>query len=75
MDQEARLTTEDMANRLNVSPDTVRKMCRTNKWPAVKIGRLYRFTEEQYQAIITPPPAPQENRSQRKNVSRLLRSI
>lgn len=75
MDQDARLTTEDVASRLNVTPETVRRMCRTNKWQAVKVGRLYRFTEEQYQAIISPPIAPQETRSQRKNVSRLLRSI
>lgn len=71
---EATLTTDDIAARLNVTPDTVRRMCKAGKWEAVKVGRLYRFTEEQYQAIITPPSRPQKPRTQRKNIERLLRS-
>lgn len=71
---EAKLTTADIAERLNVEPDTVRRMCRSGKWEAVKVGRLYRFTEEQYQAIITPPSKTHKPRTQRKNIERLLRS-
>lgn len=75
MDQEAKLTVFDVAERLNVTPDTVRRMCRNRKWRAVKVGRLYRFTEEQYQAIIAPPQPEQKPRNQRRNIERLLRSV
>jgi hypothetical protein len=48
-------------------------MCRAGKWPHSKIGRLYRFAEEHYQAIIaTPDPAEVRPRSQRENIARLL---
>lgn len=70
----ASLTTTDIAERLNVDIETVRRMCRSGKWQATRIGRLYRFTEDQYLSIITPPPAPQGPRTQRKNIERLFRA-
>ncbi|WP_181034076.1 helix-turn-helix domain-containing protein [Arthrobacter sp. GMC3] len=68
------MTTTELAAKLNVSLDTVYRMCKSGKWPAAKLGRIYRFTEENYQAIIAPPAAPQKPRTQRKNIERLLRS-
>jgi excisionase family DNA binding protein len=68
------LTATEVAAKLNVSTETVYRMCKTGKWQATKIGRLYRFTPEQYEAITTPPVAPQKPRTQRKNIERLLRS-
>ncbi|WP_371875934.1 helix-turn-helix domain-containing protein [Pseudarthrobacter sp. SSS035] len=70
------LTVAELAARLNVSPDTVRRMCNSGQWPHSRIGRLYRFTEEHYQAIIATPESPEMMpRSQRDNIARLLRMI
>lgn len=68
------MTAEEVAAKLKVSVETVHRMCRTHKWPHSKIGRLYRFTPEHYQAITATPAAPQQPRTQRKNIERLLRS-
>lgn len=68
------LTAAEVAAKLKVEVETVYRMCRSGKWQATKIGRLYRFTPEQYQAITEPPVAPQKPRTQRKNIERLLRS-
>ena len=70
------LTAVDLAARLNVSVETVYRMCRARKWPHSRIGRLYRFTEEHYQAIIAVPDPPLvPPRSQRENIARLLRDV
>ena len=68
------LTAAEVADKLKVSVETVYRMCKSGKWPATKIGRIYRFTPEQYQSIIEPPAAPQKPRTQRRNIERLLRS-
>jgi excisionase family DNA binding protein len=73
MDSET-MTAAEVADKLKVSVETVYRMCKTGKWAATRIGRLYRFTPEQYQEIIAPPAAPQRPRTQRKNIERLLRS-
>lgn len=69
------LNVETLASRLDVSTDTVYRMCRAGKWPYARVGRQIRFTEENYQAI-TAPSAPQnvKPRTQRKNIERLLRT-
>lgn len=68
------LTAAQVAAKLQISVETVYRMCKSGKWPATKIGRIYRFTPEQYEAIIAPPAAPQKPRTQRRNIERLLRS-
>ncbi|MEV8148747.1 helix-turn-helix domain-containing protein [Arthrobacter sp. NPDC080073] len=74
MDDAPMMTAADLAARLNVSLETVYKMCKTHKWPHTKIGRIYRFNEEHYQTIIATPPAPElKPRTQRENIARLLR--
>lgn len=70
------MTTAELAAKLNVSTDTVRRMCNAGKWPHARIGRLYRFTEEHYQAIIASPPAPEPfSKQQRQNIARLLERL
>ena len=68
------LTVTDVSGRLNVSKETVRKLCRSNKLEAVKIGTDWRITEDAYKALITPAPAETKPRTQRKNIAQLLRS-
>lgn len=73
MEDAPMLTAADLAAKLKVNVETVYKMCKTGKWPHSKIGRLYRFTEEHYQAIIATPEAPQTKpRNQREKIKRLL---
>jgi excisionase family DNA binding protein len=70
------MTVADVAARLNVSTELVYRMCRSRKWPHSRIGRLYRFNEEHYQAIIATPALPERKpRTQRENIERLLRSV
>src|SRR5439155_17837583 len=50
--QQKWLTTQDLADRFNCSPDTVLKRAKEENWPHQKIGgRMYRFTPEQVEAI------------------------
>lgn len=74
MDAEDTMTAQEVADKLKVSVETIYRHCKTGKWQATKIGRLYRFTPEQYQAIIAPPVVEQKPRTQRKNIAHLLRS-
>ncbi|MFF1828973.1 helix-turn-helix domain-containing protein [Paenarthrobacter sp. NPDC058040] len=70
------LTAAEIAARLKVSTETVRRMCHAGKWPHSKIGRLFRFTEEHYQSIIaTPGPRPPYTQEQRVEVARALRIL
>ncbi|MDQ0679110.1 excisionase family DNA binding protein [Arthrobacter pascens] len=76
MDDAPMLTTADLAARLNVSTEMVYRMCRTHRWPHARIGRLYRFTEEHYQAIIaTPEPPAPWTKERRDNIARMLRKL
>lgn len=75
MNQDEKLmTSAELAAKLDVSTETVHRMCRTRKWPHTKVGRLYRFTEDHYQQIIAPPQVPQRSRTQRQRIDQLLRS-
>lgn len=74
MDASETLTAAEVADRLKVNVETVYRMCKAGKWQAVKVGRLYRFTPEQYQAITEPPAAPQKPRTQRQKIAQMLRS-
>ena len=40
------MTVDDVANYLRLEPDTVRALARDKKIPAIKLGRVWRFTEE-----------------------------
>lgn len=74
MDADETLTAAEVAAKLKVSVETVYRKCKTGEWAATKIGRLYRFTPEQYQAITEPPRIAQEPRTQRQKIAQLLRS-
>lgn len=67
-------TAEDLATKFDVGVETVYRKCRTGQWPHFKVGRLYRFTPEQYQAITAPPVVAKKPRNQRANIAQLLRS-
>jgi excisionase family DNA binding protein len=46
------LTTDDLAARLNVSPEMIRVLCRSGDLPHVRVGRLYRFDLDEVEAWI-----------------------
>lgn len=48
----ALLTPDAMAERLGVPVSTVMEWNRAKKWPHVRVGRRYRWTEEQYAEIV-----------------------
>lgn len=48
----ALLTPDDMATRLGVPKSTVMQWNREHSWPHVRLGRRYRWTEEQYDTIV-----------------------
>ena len=53
------LTDETVSKIVGKSVDYVQAQCRAGKWPHVRLGRSYRFTEAQVQEIadaftITP---------------------
>ena len=67
-------TAAEVAANLRVSVETVYRKCKTGEWKATKVGRLYRFTSEQYEAITEPPIAQLKPRTQRDKIAKLLRS-
>lgn len=76
MDEPRLFTAAELAARLGVAVETVYRMCKTHEWPHSRIGRLYRFTEDHYQAIIATTVAePRRPRTQRENITRLLASM
>lgn len=46
------VTDATMATLLGCSLDEVRRRCRTGEFPHVRIGRKYRFTPDDYAAIV-----------------------
>ncbi|WP_416403610.1 helix-turn-helix domain-containing protein [Arthrobacter sp. LFS091] len=69
-------TAAELAGRLSVSTATVRAMCNSGKWPHTRIGRLYRFSEEHYQAIIATPQPPEPwTKERQKEVAMALRRL
>jgi excisionase family DNA binding protein len=75
MEPSPMLTVAEMASRLSVSTDTVRRMCSSGKWPHARIGRLYRISEEHYQAIIATPEPPEAwTRERRELIAQMLSS-
>ena len=47
------LTDADIADRLGLSVDHVRRRSRAGDFPHVRIGRAYRYTEADFEAIVT----------------------
>lgn len=45
-------TIKDVADKLKLHPNTVRKLIRTKKLKAVKIGRAWSISEEEVQRLI-----------------------
>lgn len=49
------LTPEEAAERLAVSPKSIREWLRTGRLAGVKVGRLWRIREEALEAFLTNP--------------------
>lgn len=47
------LTDADIAERIGCSVDAVRRRSRAGEFPHVRIGRLYRYTEADFEAIVS----------------------
>lgn len=45
------LTTRDMAEKFNISPETVRRQAASGQWPASRIGNRYRFSPDHVRQI------------------------
>jgi excisionase family DNA binding protein len=50
------LTVRQVAARLNVHPGTVRRWVRSGRLPAVKVGRVVRFDQEQVRKALEGRP-------------------
>ena len=50
------LTAKQVAKYLQVKPLTVYQWARTNKIPAVKIGRIWRFKKEVIDSLLEKKP-------------------
>lgn len=62
----------DLAKMLNVSEATVRRRARTGSWPHQKIGRLYRFTDDDIQEIKQAATVDTDYFYDRNRIARLL---
>ena len=51
------LTTKDLQNLLKISHKKAKALMRTDGFPAVKIGRDYRVTEEAFTEWMSSPKA------------------
>lgn len=45
-------TSKELAQILRITEETIWKKCRLREWPHLRIGRYYRFTESDLQAIL-----------------------
>lgn len=48
----ATISDQEAADRLGVSAVTVQQKCRAKEWPHRRIGRAYRFTEDDIASIL-----------------------
>ena len=46
-------TVDDVAKYLRLEPETVRKMARNGRLPAIKVGRVWRFKREKVKEWVT----------------------
>ncbi|NWN89220.1 MAG: helix-turn-helix domain-containing protein [Micrococcaceae bacterium] len=66
-------TTADLAGMLSVSEATVRRRAASGQWPHQRIGRLYRFTDDDIQEIKAKLTAEIDYFYDRDRVAQLLR--
>ena len=50
------ITANDVADRLRVTPQTVRRLAREGKLPAVRVGRTYRFDWDKVWSTVQQGP-------------------
>jgi len=64
MSEERLLTIEEVADRLIVHPNTVRRLIKTGQLKAVKVGRLYRVLEKDLLEFIYSSRERKEEREE-----------
>jgi excisionase family DNA binding protein len=74
MDEDEHLTTEEFAKKLKVSTETARRLIRTGKLQAIRIGRNYRIPAAEYERFTTPAAPRQAPRTIRDRIRQNLRS-
>jgi excisionase family DNA binding protein len=47
------LTTSDFARRLRIHPKTVARRCADGTLPAVRVGRVWRISDDTLRAVLT----------------------
>ena len=67
-------TTDEVAQKLNVNIETVRRLIRSGKLAAIQIGLNYRIPVAEYDRFATPAPKQQKPRTQRDAIRALMRS-
>ena len=55
------LTTQELAARLGLSPQTVRRMAHARQLPALKTGKDFRYSWETVRDVLRQPHPTQEN--------------
>ena len=66
-------TTADLAQTFCISQATMRRRASSGQWPHQKIGKLYRFTDEDIQQIKEQLAVDTDYFYDRDRVARLLR--
>lgn len=67
-------STADLAIMLGISEATVRRRASAGHWPHKRIGKLYRFTDDNIQAIKEKLTPDFEDAYDSKTIARMLRS-
>jgi excisionase family DNA binding protein len=57
------LTTQELAAKLGLSPQTVRRMANAGQIPALKTGKDFRYSWEAVRDVLRQPHRPQEHSS------------
>lgn len=73
------LTSAQLAMRLGLCVETIRRRVRSGAWPALMIGNRARFGPEEIAAIrelsVKRPPAPRTPSSERRARNKRLRNM
>jgi excisionase family DNA binding protein len=72
--EDEHFTTDELALKLKVNTETVRRLIRSGKLAAIKLGNTYRVPAAEYERFTTPAPRPTKPRTQRDAIRELMRS-
>lgn len=66
-------TTADLAGFLSISPATVRRRAGSGQWPHQRLGKLYRFTDQDVEEIREQSTPDMDYSYDRDRIARALR--